>query len=300
MKTTKFFAIIFTLVLTLALFSCGVTFSETTHNPETTAPVETTEPVETTAPVETIEPVETTSPVETTEPAESTTEHVCLAQDLRDVPGKHASVCTVCNKVLMKTEACKFVRRSCTDTMVVCTVCGASQNEPPEEHNMKHVSSKSGCWYTEETYSCSKCGMMQTMHGDAAWPRHIWKEETADGKTTFSCTRCSESSTFNSEIGKFSYAEVLEQYKVGDDGVKHDGFTFGYTDWKTENAVDAVTKAKLEVLSHYTFEYDTISVSFDNDSSVWRVDFYTLNVPGGGYSVYIQSTGEICYIICGE
>ena len=294
MKTTKFFAYIFILALTLGLFSCGVAF------PEATDPVETTHKPETTDPVETTHKPEATDPFETTESTESTTVHVCRTQDLRDVPGKHASVCTVCNEVLMKLEACKFVKISCTDTTVVCTVCGASQSAPAEEHDMKYVSREDGCWYTNVNYACSKCSIEQTAHGDFAWPRHDWTEETVGGSTTFSCTRCSESNTFISEIGEFSYAEVLEEYKAGDPGVRSDGFNYNFEDWKTETANAAVTKAKLELRSHYTVEYDTVSVSFDNEASVWKVDFYTLNAPGGCYTVYIQSTGEICYIVCGE
>lgn len=245
-----------------------------------------------------VSPESTTTPESTTNP--ESTEHVCDVKDFQDVPGEHASICTVCNTKHLKSEACRFVREFCMDTFVTCSICGNSQSVQPEEHDWKHTSSTRDCWSVTEVYACSKCGMEQTMHGDAYRPDHSWSESAADGKTVYKCTRCSVSFTVQNEIGEFSYAEVLEEFKIGDPGVQHEGFYFTVFEyWKTDRPIDIVTKAGLE-LNRYEFEYDTVSVSFDEESNVWCVDFYTESIPGGGCSVYIDDSGCICYMVFGE
>ena len=62
------------------------------------------------------------------------------------------------------------------------------------------------------------------------------------------------------------------------------------------SAIDAIIRAKFEL----TVEYDTISVSQDKDANMWCVDFWTLDIVGGGQSVYLNGNGLTCYIVYGE
>ena len=206
----------------------------------------------------------TTAPTETTKNAE-TTEHV---HQWLSATGEHARICADCNEKQLI----------------------------PEAHDWQYVGQISDCWSTTITYACSQCHEEQLVHGDSVLPSHIWAEETADGKTTLNCTRCNESITFISEIGKFSYAQVLEQYKVGAPGVKHENFYNPEVEREVTSAIDAIIRAKFDV----TIEYDTISVSFDGESNMWCVHFYTSNIPGGDQSVYLNEKGLTCYIIYGE
>ena len=219
------------------------------------------------------------------------TEHI---HSWQEVSGEHARICSECNEKQLKPEACNFVRTYC-DQPMECTVCHAIDTESVEEHNWRIESEDGGCWYYEVTYTCSKCDMTRTDHADFGLPSHSWAEETADGKTTFFCTRCSESHTLESEIRKFSYAQVLDEHKIGDPGVKHDNFNICFESEVT-GAIDAVKIANLEL----TVEYDTISVSYDEEADVWCVDFWKLDVAGGGQSVYVNGNGMTCYIVYGE
>lgn len=220
------------------------------------------------------------------------TEHI---HQWQDVSGEHASICTECGEKALKPEACNFVSEGC-EMPKVCTVCHAVSNEPPEEHDWHFSDRYSDCWSTTETYTCSKCNMQQTTHGDYALPSHIWREETEGDKTTFTCTKCNESNTFISEIREFSYTQALEEYKIGEPGVKHEGFNNPAIEVDITRPIDAITRAKLEL----TIEYDTISVSHDETSNMWRVDFWVLDVLGGGQSVYVNGNGLTCYIVYGE
>ena len=172
---------------------------------------------------------------------------------------------------------------------------GTGQQEECE-HNWKVASQEGDCWSTTVTYVCSICNMEQVAHGDSALPYHSWAEETDEGKTTFSCTRCNESYTFISEIREFSYAQELEYYKVGDPGVKHEHFNNWNIESEITGAIDAIIRAEFEL----TIEYDTISVSYDETSNMWRVDFWTLGLDGNSQSVYVNGNGLTCYIVYGE
>ena len=228
------------------------------------------------------------------------TEHICRAEHMQNVPGEHASVCTVCNQKHLKPEAHSFVRENCEDTYVVCTVCGEAEEAPAENHDWE-VEWVIGCWFANEVRTCKKCGETDTIHISPALPKHIWAEIASDGGlTTFKCTQCRESNIFISEIEEFSYAEVLENHKIGDPGVKHDSFHFNNLLDQIDDANEVVTRAKLVLKSHYTVEYDMISVSFDTESDVWCVHFFTLEKPDSGYSVYVRGTGDTCYIVCVE
>ena len=173
---------------------------------------------------------------------------------------------------------------------------GDSGNTTEHTHDWQFKSQTSDCWSTTVIQACSKCGMEQFLHGDSVLPHHSWVEETADGKTTFRCTRCAESITFVSEIREFDYAKILEQYKIGDPGVKHENFKNPEVEREDTSAIDAIIRAKFEL----TIEYDTISVSQDKDSNMWCVSFWTLNLDGNGQDVYINDNGLTCYIVYGE
>lgn len=237
-------------------------------------------------------PAESSITSETESTAAKETEHT---HQWQDASGEHARICVECKEKQLKSEACDWVSVGCGEPMV-CSVCHATSDEWSEDHIWNYSGEENDCWSTNVIYFCSKCNMRQYIHGDLALPDHIWQEETADGKTTFTCTRCKESYTFASEIAEFSYAQVLEEYKIGDPGVKHDNFNLGFES-DISGAIDAVVRARsFEV----TIEYDTIAVSFDKDSDVWCIDFYSLNMDGGCQSVYIKGNGLTCYIVYGE
>ena len=226
---------------------------------------------------------------------ETTKENTEHTHQWQDVSGEHASICIECNEKQLKPEACNFVRENCESPME-CTICHAISGEPTEKHDWEFVSQTSDCWSTTVIHACSKCGMEEFLHGDSALPHHSWKEETVNGKTTFSCTRCNESITFVSEIRTFSYAEVLAEYKIGDPGVKHENFNNPEIEREGMSAIDAIIRAKFEV----TIEYNTVSVFYDEESNMWHVSFYTFDIPGGDQSVYVNDNGLTCYIVYGE
>ena len=237
------------------------------------------------------ETTETTQNTETTKNAE-TTEHV---HQWKDASGEHARICTECNEKQLKPEACNFVRESC-ELPAVCSVCHAVGDEAPEEHNWVFVRQDRGCWHINISYVCSKCNIEQFADGELVLPNHSWAEKTTDGKTTFSCTRCNESITFVSEIETFSYADVLAEYKIGAPGVKHENVNHPDVESEITSVIDAITRAKFEL----TIEYDILSVFYDEESNMWCVNFYTLNIPGGNQSVYLNGNGFTCYIVYGE
>ena len=200
-----------------------------------------------------------------TQKTQETTEHT---HQWQDVSGEHARICVGCNEKQLKPEACDW----------------------------QFVGQTSDCWSTTVTYGCSKCYQQQVVHGDSVLPNHNWIEETANGKTALHCSRCKESCTFVSGLQEFSYAQVLEEYKIGDPGVKHENFNNPDVEREVTSAIDAIIRAKFEL----TVEYDTISVSQDKDANMWCVDFWTLDVVGGGQSVYLNGNGLTCYIVYGE
>ena len=171
-----------------------------------------------------------------------------------------------------------------------------SECASPDDHDWQVISQTSDCWSTTVDYICSKCGMNKSAHEDSALPHHSWVEKTADGKTTFTCTYGDESVTFISEIREFSYSQTLEEYQIGDPGVKHDHFSNWNVESEVAGAIDAIVRAKFEL----TIEYDTISVAYDETSDMWRVDFWTLDLDGNSQSVYINGNGLTCYVIYGE
>ncbi len=201
----------------------------------------------------------------TKETTQETTEHM---HQWQDVSGEHARICVGCNEKQLASEACDW----------------------------QFVGQTSDCWSTTITYGCSKCYQQQLVHGDSVLPNHNWIEETVNGKTALHCSRCKESSTFVSEIQEFSYAQVLEEYKIGDPGVKHENFYNPDVEREVTSAIDAIIRAKFEL----TIEYDTISVSQDKDSNMWCVSFWTLNLDGNCQDVYINGNGLTCYIVYGE
>lgn len=99
----------------------------------------------------------------------------------------------------------------------------------------------------------------------------------------------------NIEVSTFSYSEHAEIYKDYNPGVKHDGFK-NINESKLSNAEDALERAKKEC----TIEWDSFGVSFDNESTVWMVSFYTEGMLGGDQVVYLDGNGKTLLIVYGE
>lgn len=184
--------------------------------------------------------------------------------------------------------------------LIVLLLClpvfAGCDEENHEDHNWQIASQDTGCWHISVSYVCSECNMEQFADGELVLPNHSWTEETTDGKTTFVCTRCNESNTYVSEIQEFRYDQVLEEYRIGDPGVKHENFNNPAVESEITGAIDAITRAKFEL----TIEYDTISVSYDETSNMWRVDYWTLDMDGNCQSVYLNGNGLTRYIVYGE
>ncbi len=214
-----------------------------------------------------------------------------------DVPWHYRFAICSCGAVMI-TNNNQFlctIKISNDEIQTILDSFGINQGNP-ENHNWQVTSQTSDCWSITVNYACSKCGMEKFTHEDSALPYHSWAEKTDEGKTTFSCIRCNESYTFLSEIRTFSYAQALEEYKIGDPGVKHEHFNNWNVESEITGAIDAIVRAKFEL----TIEYDTISVSYDEISNMWRVDFWTLDLDGNSQSVYINDNGLTCYIVYGE
>ena len=90
--------------------------------------------------------------------------------------------------------------------------------------------------------------------------------------------------------------KVLEEYKIDEPYVKYENFNNPEVEREITGAIDAITRAKFEL----TVEYDITSVSYDENANMWCVTFWTLDMPGGDQSVYLNGNGLTCYIIYGE
>ena len=99
----------------------------------------------------------------------------------------------------------------------------------------------------------------------------------------------------NIEVSTFSYSEHAEIYKDNNPGVKHDGFK-NINEQKISNAKGALERAKNEC----TIEWDSFGVSFDNESTVWMVSFYTEGMLGSDQVVYLDGNGKTLLIVYGE
>ncbi len=107
-------------------------------------------------------------------------------------------------------------------------------------------------------------------------------------------TGCNQTKS-NIEVSSFSYSEHAEIYKDDNPGVEHDGF-INTNESKFSNAEDALERAKKEC----TIEWDAFQVSFDNESNVWMVSFYTEGMLGGDQSIYLDGDGKTLLIVYGE
>lgn len=99
----------------------------------------------------------------------------------------------------------------------------------------------------------------------------------------------------NIEVSSFSYSKHAQIHKDDNPGVKHDGFK-NTNESKISNAEDALERAKKEC----TIEWDAFQVSFDDESNVWMVSFYTEGMPGGDQSIYLDGDGKTLLIVYGE
>ena len=95
--------------------------------------------------------------------------------------------------------------------------------------------------------------------------------------------------------GSFSYAEVTATFKIGDPGVKSEGFV------NTESApISRIWDAKTQARNECTIEYDTVTVNYDETAQVWEVTYSTANTLGNCQSVYMDENGVTLLIVYGE
>ena len=95
--------------------------------------------------------------------------------------------------------------------------------------------------------------------------------------------------------GNFSYAEVTNTFKVGDPGVKSDGFV------NTESApISRIWDVKAQALNECTIEYDSVAVAYDETAEIWEITYSTENTLGDCQSVYMDRNGVTLLIVYGE
>ena len=96
-------------------------------------------------------------------------------------------------------------------------------------------------------------------------------------------------------VAEFSYAQVLENYKADDPGVKTEGF-HNDSSCSYSGLEDLIELAKDEC----TIEYDSVSLAYDSQELIMRVTFYTEGTPGNCQDVFIDNTGKTILVIYGE
>ncbi len=94
----------------------------------------------------------------------------------------------------------------------------------------------------------------------------------------------------------FSFESDKLAYPQGEPGVKTGGFVNSTPISPIAGYADAVEQAQKEC----TATYDAVSVAWDFSAKIWRVDFYTAGIVGGGQSVYLDSEGITQRIVWGE
>ena len=107
---------------------------------------------------------------------------------------------------------------------------------------------------------------------------------------------CSQADADNGiYVSSFSYEEVCLFYEAETVGIKRADFV--NTEISViENADQAVELAKKEC----TVEYDTFSVSYDQDAEIYCVSFGIEDLDGGNQDVYINQNGITELIVYGE
>ena len=223
-----------------------------------------------------------------------TEDEVQHTHEWQPVSGEHSRICTVCEEKELIPEACKFISTDCTQPSE-CEICHATNDDYFDSHDFKQTSVTGGCTYTNIHFSCTRCGIEQITHADSILPSHDWSTNEEDGYTVFSCQRCRVRYNVKNGISEFSYAQTLEEHKIGDPGVQHENFDFSY-EGEIKTAINAILRADRLL----TVEYDMISVSFDSNSGVWCVEFSKQDLVGGSQSIYFDKDGSTCYIIYGE
>ncbi|MCL2810532.1 MAG: hypothetical protein FWD25_01400 [Clostridia bacterium] len=100
-----------------------------------------------------------------------------------------------------------------------------------------------------------------------------------------------------SGIESFSYDEDINIWAVGKPGVVSDGF-INTEENPITSKEDAIALAKNEVKTN--FIYNAIAVYYDDANEMWMVLFFTMNMLGGGQSVYLNRAGATTLIVFGE
>ena len=98
----------------------------------------------------------------------------------------------------------------------------------------------------------------------------------------------------NISVSSFSYEIDSGHYTEGTPGVQVSDFV--NTSEIEMDLSNVIQRAQRECRISYT---DT-AVSFDEETGVWRVDFYTEGMAGGGLSVYLDDQGKTVLIVQGE
>ena len=88
---------------------------------------------------------------------------------------------------------------------------------------------------------------------------------------------------------------MLATYKENDPGVKSNGF-HNTSRVALETISDVLGQAKNEC----TIAYDTVDISYDSTTSIWKIAFYTEGSVGGDQTVYMDSYGVTCLLVYGE
>ncbi len=93
------------------------------------------------------------------------------------------------------------------------------------------------------------------------------------------------------QVGEFSYLTDSSYWIEGEVGIKKDNFK-NTTQSEIKTAKNALNLAKNEV----TVSYNKTAVCFDNETKIWRVDFWTEDLVGENQKVYLNSNGttRIC------
>lgn len=108
------------------------------------------------------------------------------------------------------------------------------------------------------------------------------------------CTESNEHEIGPLSVGMFSFTAVEAYYDGETDGVFRSGFR-NTEPTTVENAEQARALAKNECI----VKYDAVVVSYDDNTKMYCVCFYTEGRDGGDQLVYMDSNGITKLVVCG-